>query len=272
MGKDRLRNTNKEKYRKRQKEKTQRTLKRAKHQQSREYRNRLRRDIKMYSNRYRDLRDRHILMVLKDTDKTERILLQKNKIDNGKSILLTLPIITEEMIETYLDVEKDRNETSDSTDIANVDDTKRISDMLKYFFGVETSNITLIPRSPLLICKDCNLLSKKDDLLKVTVKPYDTLNWYRDGVFTTQRGLRVYNGTSLKDIFVINGMDLKNTYVYQDTVMELALYKGWADKEPMGKIVSEAILCKHRKSMKRVTELAYEKFRKMYNSDDATYR
>lgn len=266
MGKDRLRNTNKEKYKKRQKEKTKRTLERAKQQQSREYRNRLRRDIKMYSNRYRDLRDRHILIVLKDTGKTERILLQKNKIDNGKSTLLTLPIITEEMIETYLDVEKDRNEVSNSTDIANVDDTKRIGDMIKYFFGVESSDISVDPKTPLLICKDCKLLLTKDDLCKVTVKPYDRPNWYRDGVFTTQRGLRVYNGTSLKDIFVINGMDLKNTYVYQDTVMELALYKGWSEKEPMGRIVEDAIVFKYRKSGLGLRELTYEKMNKIFNS------
>lgn len=244
MGKDRLRNSNKEEYKKRQKEKKKRTIKKAKQQQSRNYRGKIRREVKMYADSYRDLKDRHVLIVFKDTENMERILLQKHKFYNSTSLLLTLPVITEEMIENYLEVEENKD-TSTSTEITLANDTTRISDMIKYFFGVESSDVTVDSKTPLLICRDCSLTEKKDDLFKINVRPYNVESWYSNAVVTTYMGYRVYKGERLKDFFYVKGEKLDNIYIFQDTILELALYKGLSNKVPMDYIISDtAILSK----------------------------
>ena len=244
MGKERLRVLDKEKYKKRQKEKKETNRKKQIRRASREKRRFVRKAIEPYYERFRKLKDRHILIVFKDTENMERILLQKHDI-GGKAVLLSLPIITEEMITEYLN--KSEENMASENSIAPFNNKVIIQDLIESLYGVRANSITDMSSANMIICKDCAVTKQIEDLFPINVRPYSTENYYSNAVATTVRGRRVFSGKSLKNYFCINTNKLGNTYVFQDTLTEIALYKAISGKIEMDRVRADASSLGERK-------------------------
>lgn len=244
MSKERLRVVNKEKYKKRQKVKKEANKKREIRRVSREKRRFVRRAIEPYYDRFRKYKDRHVLIVFKDTENMERILLQNHNI-GGKAILLSLPIITEEMITEYLNKSEESNASENK--IASFSNKVIIQDLIESLYGVKANSITDMSSANMIICKDCSLVDHKEDLFPINVRPYSTENYYSNAVATTVRGRRVFSGKSLKNFFSLSTNKLGNTYVFQDTLTEIALYKAISGKVEMDRVREDANALGERK-------------------------
>lgn len=229
--KNRERKCNKESYKKKQK--TKRIKQQRRHAQaiSREKRKYVRKKIEPYYNAFRQFKDKHLLFVLKDTNNMERILLQKNDIGKGVT-LLTLPVINEDMISKYL-----RNVPSvNYTKLRLPNDSNQdLKGLISYYYSVSSDEIKDSPQTNMIFFRNCKLLGTQDNLLALNVRPYDLNTWY-NGETTTINGVKVYKGNKLKTFFKIDE-NLGKTYIFHDTIMEILLYKAI-----MGKIKYEDLL------------------------------
>lgn len=238
--KNRERKTNIENYKKKQKKKRAIKQKRQTQAISRQNRKYVRKKIEPYYNNFREYKDKHLLFVIKDTNNMEKILLQKNDIGNGLT-LLTLPVINEDMINRYLtDVPLEKVKSSS----LSVDNNETLNELINYYYSVKSDYITDNPQANMTIFRNCKLLGSKDNLVALNVRPYNLNTWY-NGEITSINGVKVYKGKKLKTFFQIDE-NLGKTYVFHDTIMELLLYKAM-----MGKIRLEDLLVDTKMLAKR---------------------
>ena len=238
--KNRERKYNKEHYKNKQKKK--RIIKQRRQAQaiSRENRKYVRKKIAPYYDSFRQSKDKHLLFVLKDTDNMERILLQKNDIGNGLT-LLTLPVINENMITQYLrDVP---SEKATKFSLSN-DSNQALNGLINYYYSVSSDEIKDNPQANMMFFRNCKLLGTQDKLVPLNVRPYNLNTWYNEET-TTINGVKVYKGNKLKTFFEIDE-NLGKTYIFHDTIMEILLYKAM-----MGKIKYEDLLLDHQMLAKK---------------------
>lgn len=238
--KNRERKCNKENYKKKQKKK--RIIKQRRQAQaiSRENRKYVRKKIEPYYDAFRQFKDKHLLFVLKDTDNMERILLQKNDIGKGLT-LLTLPVINEDMITQYLNDVPSEEATNFS--LSN-DNNQALNGLINYYYSVSSDEIKDNPQANMIFFRNCKLLGTQDSLVPLNVRPYNLNTWYNSET-TTINGVKVYKGNKLKTFFKIDE-NLGKTYIFHDTIMEILLYKAM-----MGKIKYEDLLSDHQMLAKK---------------------
>ena len=238
--KNRERKCNKENYKKKQKKK--RIIKQRRQAQaiSRENRKYVRKKIEPYYDAFRQFKDKHLLFVLKDTDNMERILLQKNDIGKGLT-LLTLPVINEDMITQYLNDVPSEEATNFS--LSN-DNNQALKGLINYYYSVSSDEIKDNPQANMIFFRNCKLLGTQDSLVPLNVRPYNLNTWYNSET-TTINGVKVYKGNKLKTFFKIDE-NLGKTYIFHDTIMEILLYKAM-----MGKIKYEDLLSDHQMLAKK---------------------
>ena len=238
--KNRERKCNKEHYKKKQKKK--RIIKQRRQAQaiSRENRKYVRKKIAPYYDSFRQFKDKHLLFVLKDTDNMERILLQKNDIGNGLT-LLTLPVINDNMITQYLNDVPSEEATKFS--LSN-NSNQALNGLINYYYSVSSDEIKDNPQANMMFFRNCKLLGTQDKLVPLNVRPYNLNTWYNSEA-TTINGVKVYKGNKLKTFFEIDE-NLGKTYIFHDTIMEILLYKAM-----MGKIKYEDLLLDHQMLAKK---------------------
>ena len=249
--KNRERNCDKEKYKKKQKKKKEIKQKREAQAISRKKRNYVRKQIKFFYDAFRELKNKHLLFVLKDTENMERIILQKNDIGNGLT-LLALPVINEDMINEFLNIISPEVITSLSL---SEDKNAAIKAFINHYYSLNSDNITDLFDLNMMVFKDCQLLKNKDELLQINVRPYNEKTWY-ESEHTTVNGVKVYKGNKLKTFFKIDE-DLGKTYIFHDTISEILLYKSL-----MGKIDIEKLLADNEMLAKK--KLLSQAFKGLY--------
>ena len=238
--KNRERKCNKENYKKKQKKKKIIKQRRQAQAISRENRKYVRKKIEPYYDAFRQFKDKHLLFVLKDTDNMERILLQKNDIGKGLT-LLTLPVINEDMITQYLNDVPSEEATNFS--LSN-DNNQALKGLINYYYSVSSDEIKDNPQANMMFFRNCKLLGTQDSLVPLNVRPYNLNTWYNSET-TTINGVKVYKGNKLKTFFKIDE-NLGKTYIFHDTIMEILLYKAM-----MGKIKYEDLLSDHQMLAKK---------------------
>ena len=238
--KNRERKCNKENYKKKQKKKKIIKQRRQAQAISRENRKYVRKKIEPYYDAFRQFKDKHLLFVLKDTDNMERILLQKNDIGKGLT-LLTLPVINEDMITQYLNDVPSEEATNFS--LSN-DNNQALKGLINYYYSVSSDEIKDNPQANMMFFRNCKLLGTQDILVPLNVRPYNLNTWYNSET-TTINGVKVYKGNKLKTFFKIDE-NLGKTYIFHDTIMEILLYKAM-----MGKIKYEDLLSDHQMLAKK---------------------
>ena len=238
--KNRERKCNKENYKKKQKKKKIIKQRRQAQAISRENRKYVRKKIEPYYDAFRQFKDKHLLFVLKDTDNMERILLQKNDIGKGLT-LLTLPVINEDMITQYLNDVPSEEATNFS--LSN-DNNQALNGLINYYYSVSSDEIKDNPQANMMFFRNCKLLGTQDILVPLNVRPYNLNTWYNSET-TTINGVKVYKGNKLKTFFKIDE-NLGKTYIFHDTIMEILLYKAM-----MGKIKYEDLLSDHQMLAKK---------------------
>ena len=239
--KQRERKYDKEKHKKKKLAKKRRDEKRKAQAVGREKRKYVRQKIKPYYEAFRDLQHKHLLFVLKDTDNMEKVLFQKNDLGHGVT-LLTLPYITKDMIEEYLDAFASNNKAG--TELSQ-DDNARLNGLMKYWFSVNANEQKDLPEVNMMVFRNCKVFEKRPNLVALNVRPYDLNTWYSEETTTVGNGTRVFKGEKLNTFFHIEG-NLGNTYVFQDTITELLLYKSM-----MGKIEYNQLQADHFSLAKR---------------------
>ena len=231
--KNRERKSNKEKYKQKQKKKKLIKQERQARESSRELRNNVRNSIKPFYDAFRNFKDKHIMFVIKDTDNMERILFLKKSIGDG-NILLTLPVINEEMITEYLS--NFQSVEVSETSITNVNN-EAIKGFVRHYYSVCSNEVLDIPQMNMILFTNCKLLESRDDLVSLNVRPYDLNTWY-SGDSTSLNGFRVYNGKKLKTFFQIND-NLGKTYVFHDTLIQILLYRSLKGKINYSELLSD---------------------------------
>ena len=234
-GKQRERKYDKEKYKKKQQKKKRRDIKKEAQRIGREKRNYVRQKIKPYYESFRDFKDKHLLFVLKDTDNMEKVLFQKNDLGHGVT-LLTLPYITRDMIEEYLDTFESNNKAGTKL---SQDDKAKLNGLMEYWFSVSSDEQKDLPEVNMMVFRNCKIHQKRPNLIALNVRPYDLNTWYSEETTTVGNGTRAFKGEKLNAFFHIEG-NLGNTYVFHDTITELLLYKSM-----MGKIEYYRLLGDH---------------------------
>lgn len=233
--KNRERKVNRDNYLKKQKRK--RAIKTRRHNQaiSRETRKYVRKKIKPYYDAFRQFKNKHLLFVLKDTENMERVLLQKNDLGNGIT-LLALPTINEEMINEYLNT---RQQTNSKAFSLSADDKEALNGLIKHYYSVCSDDIKDCPETNMMVFRNCRVFESKSNLIPLNVRPYDLNTWY-NGETTTVKGVKVFKGNKLKTFFKI-GDKIGKTYIFYDTITEILLYKAM-----MRKIKYEDLLSDHQ--------------------------
>lgn len=231
--KGRERKSNKEKYKQKQKKKKIIKQEKRARESSRECRNSVRNNIRPFYDAFRNLKDKHLLFVIKDTDNMERILFLKKNIGDG-NILLTLPVINEEKIAEYL-ANLQSAETSE-TNIISVNN-EAIKDFIRQYYSVCSNEVIDTPQMNMILFTDCKLLESRADLVPLNVRPYDLNTWY-SGDSTSLNGFRVYNGKKLKTFFQIND-NLGKTYVFHDTLIQILFYRSLKGKINYSELLSD---------------------------------
>lgn len=231
--KNRERKCNKEKYKQKQRKKKKMQQERRARAISRDLRNYVRSSINPYYDAFRNLTDKHLLFVIKDTENMERILFQKNNIGRGIT-LLSLPSVDDNMIEAYLQNSKSQKK-SKSFQLATLGN-EAINDITSFYFGVRSDEITDL--SNLVIFRNCKLIGHRNSLIPLNVRPYNLNTWYCDDT-TTLHGYRIYKGNKLKTFFHIDG-ELGKTYVFHDTLMEILLYRSMMGKIRIQDLLSDS--------------------------------
>ena len=220
-----------DKHNKELKRKRDQKQKRKAHAISREKRNYVRRKISPYYEAFRRYNNKHLLIVLKDTENMEKILFQTHPLGRGMT-LISLPAISEEMIQEYLALAP-REKTSVTA--VSADDKEAINGFASHFFGVRANDIMDVPESNMLVMRQCQITNRRDGLVPLNVRPYNTYTWYTNEA-TTLRGFRVYSGKQLKRFFGMDGQDVSKTYVFQDTLSEILVYRAMRGKLKLGDV------------------------------------
>ena len=230
--KQRRRKMDKERYRKREKIKKADRQLRKDRSISRDNRSFMRRQILPYYHEFRNYLNKNVLIVLKDTDNMEKILFKVNYIGRGMT-LLSLPIITDNDINEYLESIEENN-SSDATQITASRD-EAFKGLARYLFSVEAE--TVMDHGRLLILRNCKVVGYKPGFVALNVRPYDAETWYK-GDSTTVHAYRVYKGKNLKTFFNIEG-DISKTLVYYDTIASILLYRGYVGKVDMNEFLGD---------------------------------
>lgn len=233
--KDREKTVNKEKYKQKQSKRKKIKQEREKRAISRKRRSYIRNQVRPYYERFRELKDKHLLFVLKDTKNMEKILLQKRDLGKG-NVLLALPVINQEMIDKYLN-DIDLNEETDDTSLTMSSTDEAIKGFINYYYSVVPDEIINDPESNLMVFRNCTPLEGKEDLLEVKVRPYDLNTWYQSD-FTTIDGFKVYSGNKLRTFFNID-RNLGKTFVFHDTIVEILAYRSLMKKLNHRGVVSD---------------------------------
>lgn len=199
---------------------------------SRKKRNYVRRKISPYFDAFKKYKNKHLLIVLKDTENMEKILFQAHSMGRGMT-LISLPVINEEMIKKYL--EEVPNVKSQETGIS-ADDKDAINGFASHFYGIRAKDVIDVPKSNMLVMRDCQITNLKDGLVALNVRPYNVHTWFTNEV-TSLSGFRVYSGKQLKSFFNIDDHDTSKTYVFQDTLSEILMYRAMRGKVKMRDVV-----------------------------------
>lgn len=246
----RERKYNKENYKRKQIIKRRKKEKREKQAISRKYRNEIRKSIRPYFEAFRKYAGKNLLFVMKDTENMECILLQEVDLGNGR-ILLTLPVITEDMINEYLQSVTQQPSTESS--IANLDDTA-MNDLIEHYYSVRPGCSIDNEYANIMVLRECKVTGNYGNLVPLTVRPYNVNKWYSDE-FSTLGGFRIYKGNKLTTFFKID--DIENytkTFIFHDTIAMIIVYKAM-----MGKIkVQSAIEDLSSMSKKRFSSSLYQ--------------
>lgn len=227
----------KEKKKKRQQKKRKIKQRRQAQAISRKYRNFLRHQISPFYDSFRQFKNKHLLFVLKDTDNMEKVLLQKNNIGYDNT-LLTLPIINKEMLDTYLKSLPEEEATSFDLSCDNNQALKRF---INHYYSVNSDEIIDCPEANMVIFRNCKLLGVQDNLMPTSVRPYNVVTWFNDES-ATKNGLRIYKGKKLRTFFNLSDKvneDIKKTYIFQDTLSQLLLYKAKMKKIELDDVLSD---------------------------------
>ncbi len=211
---------------------------------SRKHRNSLRKIINPYYNSFRQFKNKHLLFVLKDTENMEQVLLLKNDVGCGNT-LLTLPVINQEMIDTYL--KSLPEEESTSFDLSIIDN-QALKKFVNHYYSIDSDEIIDCPEANMVIFRNCMLLDIQDNLMSINVRPYNVSTWF-NGESTTKNGRRIFEGKKLRTFFNFSDKldkDIKKIYIFQDTLSQLLLYKS-----KMNKVALEDVLSDHEMLAKK---------------------
>ena len=231
--KERARNVDREKYLKKQKKKRKKKELKKAQAISRNKRNEVRNSVKDY-NTFKNICNKSILFIIGDTANMESILLQKHDIGKNR-ILLTLPVVNQEMLDNFLN-DNPSTETSE-TSLTSASD-QILKDIIYYYYSISADNIYDYPEGNMLVIKDFKLSRyNKNNLISVNVRPYNLNTWYKNE-FSTIDASRIYNGKKLKTFFNL-GRDPSNIYVIQDTILKILLYKAIMRKINMEGLLSD---------------------------------
>lgn len=231
--KERARDVDREKYLKKQKKKRKKKELKKAQAISRNKRNEVRNSVKDY-NTFKNICNKSILFIMGDTANMESILLQKHDIGKNR-ILLTLPVVNQEMLDNFLN-DNPSTETSE-TSLTSASD-QILKDIIYYYYSISADSIYDYPEGNMLVIKDFKLSRyNKNNLISVNVRPYDLNKWYKNE-FSTIDASRIYNGKKLKTFFNL-GRDLSNIYVIQDTILKILLYKAIMRKINMEGLLSD---------------------------------
>ena len=201
---------------------------------SRKKRNYVRRKISPYYEVFRKYKNKHLLIVLKDTENMEKIMFQTHPIGRGMT-LISLPAINEEMIQEYLkEVPKGK---TPKTEIS-ADSKESLNGFVSHCFGVRANDVIDVPESNMLVMRECQITNLKDGLIPLNVRPYNVHTWFTNEA-TTLKGFRVYSGKQLKNFFNIGDQCISKTYVFQDTLSEILVYRAIKGKIKMKDIVMD---------------------------------
>lgn len=224
--KERWRKVDSQKMKKRKNERKKKEHEREIRSVSRKKRNYIRRQIRPYYERFRSLADKHLMIVLKDNENMEKIFLQKHSIGEDMT-LFALPTINLEMIDAYLNV-FNTTSLSSTSEIIDNDDARIINDIIEFYYGVTSNDITTVNGLNMIVLRECTVVEKKEDLEQVIVRPYNPITWYK-GEATTLNGYKVHSSNNLKHFFDLD-TNLGKSFVFQDTLTEIILYKAMRKK------------------------------------------
>lgn len=232
--KQRLRNTNKSEYKKRKSKKQKEIEFKFVRKVARDNRNYIKKSIIPYYKGYKDSKDIHLLVIIKETNNMERLLLQKIDI-SAENILLSLPIITSKMISDFLE----------ANNSSTLDDNVLI-DIIKHNFDIEVESIERLTEPNVILIKKSNIQNIKENLVVVNARPYDNTVWYK-GDITTIEGYKIYGGKAIYNFFQL----MQNTsrmYILQHTLTQILLYRTLCNK-----IDKEEFLADYTLMAKRIT-------------------
>ena len=182
---------------------------------SRRNRNEVRSSLRPYYSSFRSLNDKHILFVMKDTENMENILLQKIDIGQGRTLLM-LPVINDDIINEYY---------NGVDSIESIDISKVVCD----YYSIKSDKIMNVDQTNMIVFRDCQLVGI-NNLISVNVRPYSLNTWFKIEC-TTIEGVKIYKGKKLKTFFKLDDIDdYSKTYVLQDTINEILLYKALMKK------------------------------------------
>ncbi len=220
--KERWRVADKERFKKRQREKKKALHEKQIRKSSKEVRQYIRRLIRPYYEAFRNSTDKHLLFVLKDTQNMEKILFQR--IDLGKGYtMLTLPILTEQMVDEYLASCSNHEDSGDQ--VVRLEDAA-IKGLALNMFSVVCDEVKDSPKT--IIFRNCRLVGNREDLVTLNVRPYNQNTWYTADT-TTIDGYRVFRGKKLQTFFQISG-NLGKTCVFSDSLYEILRYRACVGK------------------------------------------
>ena len=182
---------------------------------SRERRNEIRREVRKSNEEYINKDAFHILFIVSETENMERLLLIKDRTDSGK-VILRIPIM----------------------DIDNLD-TDMINETLIDSFGIKADSLKILTGTRIIVAKGLKKVNKVANLTEISVRPFAENEWLSTFP-TTLNGQRIFGYKQLKKFFVLKKDDI-DYYAYENTILELAMYKAI-----MGKIDEAEFLAKYR--------------------------
>ena len=176
---------------------------------SRNRRNELRNKIRENVELHRNNTTYHILFISKETENMEKILFNLDYLKNY-GYLINLPIITQEMINEY-------------------DGNKNFNELILHYFGIESNYVQQIEGTNLIIVKDFKIINNSQNLMEFITRFYNQYSWFDNNCVTTLYGEKIFKGDKLKDFFM-SKINLNNYYIFQDTLVEIILYRIVAGK------------------------------------------
>ncbi len=171
--KERWRVTQKKRFDVNKRKKKRAKIKKQSLEASRKVRSYVRAQIKPYFSAFRDIKNKNLLFVIKDSDNMERVLLQKSSLGNGYS-LLHLPQISQDMIDQYLENVPHKQAAHFSL---SADNNEALKGIIEHYFSISFNDIQDCPQGHMLVLRNCNPIGISENLIPLNVRPCNLNAW-----------------------------------------------------------------------------------------------